>query len=85
MARQRRLPATEVNVPESSGAFVLRVYNLFGHRDTRLLQVAFARGHSQIEAWLYGTRPVPRDVLMVLDLLGACPKSRWPARWKEIL
>lgn len=63
-------------------SFGQRVILLFGHRDIGTLQIAFERGHTQIEAWLHLTRPLPRDVLTILDLLESCPHSMWPERWK---
>lgn len=83
MTTRGRLAAFEVATLRDDRRFTARVIELFGHRDVSALQVAFERGHSQIEAWLHGTRNVPDDILLVLELLEHCPKQRWPKRWKR--
>ena len=83
MTTRGRVSAALVQRPVDEGDFPSRVIALFGHRDVTAFQFAFGRGHSQIEAWCHGTRTVTADVLLILELLEACPKSRWPKRWRD--
>ena len=56
---------------------------LGGHGTTALLGRALGRNQSGLHRIWAGSRPLPQELVAVLELLEALPPDRWPARWRE--
>lgn len=56
---------------------------LGGHGTTAQLARALGRSQSGLHRIWAGSRPIPDDLVAVLELLEALPSHQWPPRWRE--
>lgn len=57
---------------------------VLGERGTMRLAGALQRHRSHLHRIWAGIRPVPDELVAIVELLEALPPDRWPKRWAKI-
>jgi lambda repressor-like predicted transcriptional regulator len=67
----------------TGSAFEARVERLLGgHGSTARMARALGRHPSHLHRIFSGKRPVPNDLMAIVELLEVTPREKWPERWE---